>query len=263
MNSTQSLNSAEPAVVGQTVSSASPACGRFLYSLISVLLLAVMAPFMSAADNLTGFPFQNETLHYNVNWPSGLSLGEATVTASHAGTEWNFGLALSVEVPGFPIADKYRSSSSSDLCSTELQRDISHGKKKVTEKTTFDQTKGTAQRQTLTPAGGGTSDLSFHGCGRDALTFWFFARRELGQGRVAPKETVFFGSGYSARLDYTGAMTIPVADKPTVTDHLVAHVKGPASDFTFEVFYARDAARTPLLIKIPVSVGAISLELVR
>jgi hypothetical protein len=218
---------------------------------------------MGAADKLTGFPFQSETLVYSVNWPSGLSLGEATVTASPSDTGWNFGLVLSVGIPGSPFVDKYRSSSSSDLCSTELQRDISHGKKKVTEKTTFDQTKGTAQRQTLTPSGGGKSDLSFHGCGRDALAFWFFARRELGQGRVPPQETVFFGSGYSARMDYTGAMTIPVAEKPTVTDHLVARVKGPASDFTFEVFYARDPARTPLLIKIPVSVGTISLELVR
>jgi hypothetical protein len=228
-----------------------------------LILISAVLNAASAADKLTGFPFQNETLHYNVNWPSGLSLGEATVTASHAGTVWNFGLALSVGIPGFPIADKYRSSSSGDLCSTELQRDLSHGAKKVLEKTTFDQTKGTAERQTLTPTGGGKSDLSFHGCGRDALAFWFFARRELGQGRVAPQETVFFGSGYSARLDYTGAMTIPVAEKPTVTDHLVARVKGPASDFTFEVFYARDPARTPLLIKIPVSVGTISLELVR
>jgi hypothetical protein len=231
---------------------------------MSVVLIAAAPPLlMSAADKLTGFPFQNETLHYSVNWPSGLSLGEATVTASHSDAGWNFGLALSVGIPGFPIADKYRSSATADLCTTELQRDLSHGNKKVVEKTTFDQTNGTAQRQTLTPAGGGKSDLSFHGCGRDALAFWFFARRELGQGRVPPPETVFFGSGYSARMDYTGALTVPVADKPTVTDHLVTHIKGPASDFSFEIFYARDAARTPLLIKIPVSVGTISLELVR
>jgi len=149
------------------------------------------------------------------------------------------------------------------LCSTELNREVSHGGKKVTEKTTFDQKNGTAKRQTVTPAGGGSSDLSFHGCGQDGLAFWFFARRELGQGRVPPPETVFFGSGYTVRLEYTGAQTIPVAEKPTVTDHLVAHVKGPASDFTFEIFYARDAARTPLLLKVPVTVGTISLELVR
>jgi hypothetical protein len=40
-------------------------------------------------------------------------------------------------------------------------------------------------------------------------------------------------------------------------------VKGPASEFSFEIFYARDAARTPLLIKIPVSIGTVSLEMVR
>jgi len=239
-----------------------------------ILISMVAAPGLPAADNLTGFPFQNETLRYNVNWPSGLSLGEAIVsaskvtagkdTASKPGAAWNFALNLTVSIPGFPLGDTYRSSAAAtDLCSTELNREVSHGSKKVTEKTTFDQKNGTAKRQTVTPAGGGSSDLSFHGCGQDGLAFWFFARRELGQGRVPPPETVFFGSGYTVRLEYTGAQTIPVAEKPTVTDHLVAHVKGPASDFSFEIFYARDAARTPLLIKIPVSVGTISLELVR
>ena len=57
--------------------------------------------------------------------------------------------------------------------------------------------------------------------------------------------------------------TITVGDKQTVTDHLVAHAKGPSSDFAFEVFYARDPARTPLLIKIPVAIGTITLELAR
>jgi hypothetical protein len=239
-----------------------------LISRTLILISMVAAPRLPAADTLTGFPFQNETLRYNVNWPSGLSLGEAVVTAnndtaSKSGAAWSFALNLTVGIPGFPLADIYRSTAAATgLCSTELKREISHGSKKVTEKTTFDQKSGTAKRQTVSPAGGGASDLSFHGCGQDALAFWFFARRELGQGRVPPPETIFFGSGYAARMEYTGAQTIPVAEKPTVTDHLVAHVKGPASDFTFEVFYARDAARTPLLIKIPVTVGTISLELV-
>jgi len=48
-----------------------------------------------------------------------------------------------------------------------------------------------------------------------------------------------------------------------VTDHLNVSVKGPASDFSFEIFYARDPQRTPLLIKIPLSIGTVTLELVR
>jgi hypothetical protein len=74
---------------------------------------------------------------------------------------------------------------------------------------------------------------------------------------------VFFGSSYDVKMVYTGAQDIPVAGKPVVTDHLDVSVKGPASEFNFEIFYARDAARTPLLIKIPVKVGTVSLELVR
>ena len=95
------------------------------------------------------------------------------------------------------------------------------------------------------------------------MAFLYFARRELGQGRVAPPQQVFFGSAYSVRMDYTGAQTITVSDKPSVTDHLVVHVKGPKSDFSFEMFFARDAARTPLLIRVPLSVGTFSMELVR
>ena len=39
------------------------------------------APLLLAADQLTGFPFQNETLHYRVNGPGGSSLGELALTA--------------------------------------------------------------------------------------------------------------------------------------------------------------------------------------
>ena len=87
--------------------------------------------------------------------------------------------------------------------------------------------------------------------------------QEMGQGRVAPPQTVYFGSPYSVRIDYTGPQDVTVADKRTVTDHVVVSVKGPKSDFSFEIFFARDAARTPLEIRVPVSVGTISMELVR
>ena len=58
-------------------------------------------------------------------------------------------------------------------------------------------------------------------------------------------------------------MTISSGDKQVVTDHVVTYVKGPKSDFSFEIFFARDAARTPLSVRIPLAVGTLSLELVR
>jgi hypothetical protein len=239
------------------------------FPLLLLLAITFAAP-VPAADQLTGFPFQNETLRYNVNWPGGNNLGDATLTARKAEGGWDFDMSVNVSIPVVPIADQYKSSASgADLCSATLDRVLSHGAKKVTEKTEFDQKRNVAKRQTLVPAtadkpaGGGSSELPLPPCARDALTFQYYARRELGQGRVPAAGRIFFGSGYDLKMVYTGAMDIPVAGKPVVTDHLNVSVKGPASDFTFEVFYARDAARTPLLIKIPVSVGTVSLELVR
>ena len=241
--------------VGQTHSSVR------LAALVGVAALALaLAP---AAAAQTGFPFQDESLHYSVNWPSGLSLGDATFTAHHKGGAWELAMTLDAGIPGFAVADKIRSSVTDDLCSLELERDISHGAWKTREKTTFDQKKGEATRTTVFPLGGGTSTLNFAGCPRDALAFLYFARRELGQGRVPPAQSVFFGSAYSVRMDYTGAQTITLNDKPSVTDHLVVTVKGPKSSFAFEMFFARDAARTPLLIRVPLSAGSFSMELVR
>ncbi len=227
------------------------------------LLMAAALAAAAPAAAQTGFPFQDEGLHYTVNWPSGLSLGDATLSAHRTANGWDFEIGLDAAVPGFAIKDKFQSSATAALCSTELRRDISQGGKKVKEKTTFDQEKGTAHRATEYPADGGKSDFNISPCGRDAIAYVYFGRKELGQGRVPPAQQIYLGSAYSARMEYAGAQTITVGDKKEITDHLMVSVKGPKSDFTVEVFYARDAARTPLLIKIPQAAGTLSMELVR
>ena len=172
-------------------------------------------------------------------------------------------MSFKAGVPGFPLADTYRATATAELCSTELERSITHGTKKVTEKTTFDQKRNVAERVTVNPAGGGRSELQLPPCARDALTYQFFARREMGQGRVPQTAKLFFGGAYDVRMEYTGAMDVKIGAKSEVTDHVNVSIKGPASDVTVEVFYARDPARTPVVIKIPVTVGKITLELVR
>ena len=128
------------------------------------------------------------------------------------------------------------------------------------ERIEFDDHAGVARRETV---GGGKSDIPISQCARDALTFLYFARRELGQGRVPPPEDVVFGAKYQVRLEYTGEQTIKVGNKPSVTDRVVVTVKGPASETSFEMFFARDPARTPLLIRVPLSLGMFSMELAR
>jgi hypothetical protein len=191
-------------------------------------------------------------------------LGEATVSAANSdGGGWRFNMNFTAGVPGFNFSDTFRSTVTAELCSNELERSIAHGPKKVTEKTTFDQKQRTAERKTLNPEGGGKSELQLPACAKDALAYSFLTRQEMGQGRVPQAAQIFFGGPYDVRVDYTGAMDIPSGGKTVTTDHVNVYIKGPASNLTVEVFYARDAARTPLLYKVPVSVGTVSLELVR
>jgi hypothetical protein len=225
-----------------------------------LLVLFSTAGLAVAADQPSGFPFQDETLHYEVNWPSGLSLGDANLTAHRAGENWELAMSLDVAIPGFPIVDRYRSVNSAAQCSSEFERGTSHGKKNTSEKTTFDYQQGRAFRVTKD---GGKSEVTIGSCARDALAFLYFARRELGQGRVPPQQDVFFGSAYSVRLEYTGAQTVTVADKPALTDRIAVSFRGPASNASFEMFFARDAARTPLLVRVPSNLGTIIMELVR
>jgi hypothetical protein len=228
---------------------------KFLASLLPLILT-------TAAWSQQGFPFTNESLKYTINYTSGLSLGEANFNATHSSSHgWEFEASVNAAVPGFSILDNLRSSASDDLCSTQFTRDLSNGSKKTREKTTFDDKTGKAHRVTTMPTDGGETTFTIPSCARDALAYVYYGRRELGQGRVPHMQDVFFGGPYSAKMDYAGAQNIVVKGKSTVTDHVVISVKGPKSDFSFEVFYARDAARTPVEIRIPAPAGTLTAEL--
>jgi hypothetical protein len=205
-----------------------------------------------------------ESLHYSINWQSGLSLGEATIGSEHSQPEkgpetWRSTIDIDASVPGFAIRDHYSSSSAAGLCSVQLEKSFTHGKKKSEEKITFDQQKNTITRETA--SGGGKADSSVSACARDALTFLQFVRKELAQGRIAADQKVVFGALYQVHMDYKGAQTIKVGEKSMETDRTLVSIKGPATELTAEIFFARDAARTPILARIPLALGTFTVEL--
>jgi hypothetical protein len=202
-----------------------------------------------------------EVLSYHINWPSGLSLGEAKLKASREGSEqWIFELQFEAAVPGFAVADKFVSLANANQCSAIFDKDLQHGKRKTREKITFDAAAGMATRQTI---GGGKSTLPVPACARDALAFVFHLRRELAQGRIPAAQNVFYGAPYQVKLDFAGTQRVRVGESMEEADRFRASIKGPASDFSVDLFFAKDAARTPLLVKMPLSLGLFTLEIVR
>jgi hypothetical protein len=206
-------------------------------------------------------PVSAESLRYSINWASGLSLGEASLRVDKGKERWDFEATMDASIPGFALRDDYRSSATPDLCSLELDKTFAHGQRKGDETVTFDQPNHTATRQTQN--GGGKTDVPVSACAKDALTFMQFARSELAQGRLAPQQAVVFGALYNVRIVYTGAQKIKVGDQTADADRIVATIKGPTTDLTVELFFARDAARTPLLARIPLALGSFTVELVR
>lgn len=202
-----------------------------------------------------------ETLRYSINWPSGLSLGEGTLTMSRAADGWQSSFVVEASLPGFTISESVNSSMTAGLCSLALEKNAQRGRRKAEEKTTFDPKAGTATRSNV--KGGAKSEISISPCGRDALAYLHFARQQLSQGRVPPASTVLYGAPYQVRMDYAGTQNVRVNEQPTVADKVNVTIKGPQANVTVEAFFAKDAARTPVMVKVPFSVGTFSLELIR
>src|SRR5579863_5677592 len=158
--------------------------------------VTIVSPFLLAALALVAAPvgestLPNETLRYSVNWPTGVSLGEATLTASSSEkvidgqqqSRMQFEFDLDAGVPGFTVSDRFRSAASGSFCSAEFEKTTSHGSKKVDDKETFDPNTGTVTRG----SGSGQSEINSNTCGKDALAFLYFLRQELSEGRVPPR----------------------------------------------------------------------------
>jgi hypothetical protein len=242
-----------------TVAARTRILSRARHQAVALLLAALTVLAAPVAES----SLPNETLHYSINWPSGLSLGEAQLSASSShdakGPErMHFRFDIDAGIPSFAVSDHFQSDASGNFCSAEFHRVTSHGPKKTDEKTTFDQSSGAATRQTT---GGGKAELSIPSCGKDALAFLYFVRQELSQGRIPPRQTVFYGASYGIRLESVGTESIKIGNTAMEADHLKASVTGPSSSISFEAFFLKDRARTPALVRVPLALGTFSMEL--
>lgn len=210
-----------------------------------------------------------ETLHYVINWQSGLNLGEATLSSGRStwvvnGVDtprWNFDLDIDAGVPGFAVSDHYTSSAGTDICSAKLEKTVHHGSRKSDETVTFDQEQHTATREGRPSVIGAKTEFSVPSCGRDALAFLQFVRQELAQGRLAAQGPVILGAEYNVRLEFGGTEQVKRLGKMVDADRIHATIKGPASDLGVDILFGKDEARTPLAARIPLALGTFSVEL--
>jgi Protein of unknown function (DUF3108) len=232
------------------------------FSNITVAVFLVALTALAAPSAEPALP--NETSRYSINWPTGVSLGEATLTASSsAGSSgqpghMHFVFDLDAGAPAFTVSDRYRADATGSFCSSEFEKNTSHGSKKALDKETFD-SNGTVTRG----AGSGQSQLSASTCSKDALTFLYFLREELAQGRVPPQETVYFGAPYQVRFSAGGTESLKIGNASVEAQRIDAAITGPSSSINVELFFLKDRARTLAMVRVPLSLGKFSMELVK
>lgn len=226
-------------------------------------VVAQAAPEASQ-PKLTGYPFTDEDLNYTILWPTGTSLGEAHLHAKRAGDKWNFSLSLDALIPGFAVKDSYHSdvapNGPADFCSTSFDRASTHGSHVTNEKETIDREHAMAARAS---SEGAKTDIPVPGCVKDALAYLFYARQEMGQGRVPAAQDVLLGALHPIRVDYDGGPVITMNGKQVQTDEVTCAWNTGGSAYSFDIYFARDAARTPVRVTAPFAVGKFSMELVR
>ncbi len=234
---------------------------KYSFRLALAALVLVSAAFSQQARSFA----TGETLRYLVNWPSGLSLGEVTISAVHskpaegAPPRWRFQFNLEAAIPGVSIRDEFRAVATDQLCSLEFEKNLQHGKRKAREKVTFDPSSGKAKRETLD--GGGSSEIPIGNCAKDALTFLFYLRDELSKGRIAAPETVVFGAPYKVSVQLIGQDKVQVGEALEDADRLLASLTGPASEVSFMLVIGRGTSRRLLEVHVPLELGNFTMQL--
>lgn len=260
---------------------------------------AVQSAFL-AIPLVVNTPVFAETLHYSINWQSGLSLGEAALKISKGGSKpdpvavetatagsvaeppasapppattstpetqggWNFELTLDAAVPGFVIRDEYKSRTDSKFCTEEFERTVQRGTTKSSEKSTFDRKRKSVKRVTQFERGleGGISEMDTVECAHDALAFIQFMREELAQGRLVAHQPVYMGGKYDLQVNYIGNDIVKLGDKRIEADMIRVNSHGQKSDFEVDIYFSKDKDRTPLMARLPLTLGIFTVELLR
>jgi hypothetical protein len=231
-----------------------------------VFLLAVAVPLLAqpavVPSSLQGFPFTDETLNYVVKSPVGLSFGKVQMSAARQGAGgWAFKFSLDASLPIITITDRFDAFTDPNLCSIRFERSSEHGSRKSSEVTYIDRGRSSAVRATRN--GGGLSEIPVGLCPYDGLSFLYHLRRELGQGRIPPNDSILVGGAYRVSLVYVGEKMFTRDQQDVKTDQINCVIRGPKSEVHLEIQFARDAARTPLVVRYPFTLGTFWLELVR
>ena len=231
-------------------------CASLLYS--GAALAQAPAGAVPQTQKLPALYSASETLRLKILWPSGASMGEATLTATPGQGELRMEVAMQAVLPFQKISGTFTSVATGEgLCSRQYHRKVMEGPKSSEETIEFDQTAHTARR-TL---GGQTATSPIVPCAHDPLAFIYFVRAQMAAGRTVDASSFFLGPERSLLLARNGPESVTVAGSPRSADKFALTLGAPNRTRSFDVWISSTARREPLLVRLPLPLAVFSAEL--
>jgi hypothetical protein len=227
-------------------------------------LLATPARLMAQSAASTWPPTANgEELIFHLLWPSGLTLGEGTLTAVRAGAEVHLEATVIADLPQHPVSYTFGSVTDERLCSVQFRQHLREGPRTTDETFTFNQEQHTVQG----PRGQDTIPASHADCARDPLALLYYFRWQLATSRlpIGTPEAVgsfYLGEGFTVRYEAIAPETVKLGTRQWEGDRFLITAQGThGREQIVEVWIRLDEARTPVAVRVPFSLATFAAEL--
>jgi hypothetical protein len=220
-----------------------------------LLLLTTQLPQPIRAENRP-WP-EGEKLVFEIFWPSGVSMGEATLEAKSIKDNLYFSAVAEVGLPQGRILYKYSSIASPDLCSREFRQSVERPGKFWEEITKFDADTGKA----TISRDGRSREVSAAKCSRDPLALLYYYRAQAAAGKKASSETLFLGAPLSLRIEAKGKEQIKIKQTERRGEHYKVAYPSAAGERSLELWLSDSPAQTPIAVRLPLPLATFSAEL--
>jgi uncharacterized protein DUF3108 len=199
-----------------------------------------------------------ETLKFRVLWPSGLSLGEAILSASFEHGTARLEMILEADLPIHNLSAKLSSTATEEgLCSLLYHKKTTEGPKASDEDVEFDQKAHLAKRT----MNGQISSLAIPECARDPLTFLYYFRNQLAAGLAATPASIYLGPEHGLEIRRIGPEKVVVGGRERSAEKFSLTYRRPRRASSFDLWFSSDSRREPLLVRLPSSLATFSAEL--
>ena len=224
------------------------------------LLLACPAVLMAQSAS-SSWPVlaAGEKLEYNLRWPSGITLGEATLKATHTGNQMFLEATVDADIPQYHALYTFSSVTDEQFCSQQFRMVLHEGKRIVNDTFEFDQNNHQVHR--VRNGRSTTASLSDTDCARDPLALIYYFRQQLALGKLPPGASGVLYLGEAYTVHYDAAAPGPASGSKAPQGELFnIRVDAPNAP-NLEVSIRNDPQRVPISLRIAFSLGTLSADL--